>query len=43
MFVMSSCGLLLVGGLKQRAFGVSSGGDDGAGALGKSFGPFFGG
>ena len=27
---MSSCGLLLVGGLKQRAFGVSSGGGDSA-------------
>ena len=43
MLVMSSCGLLLVGGLKQRAFGVSSGGDEGVGVLGRSFGAFFGG
>lgn len=40
---MSSCGCLLVGGLKQCAFGVSSGGDDGSGALGRSFGASFGG
>ena len=43
MLVMSSCGLLLVGGLKQRAFGVPSGGDDSVGVVGRSFGASFGG
>jgi hypothetical protein len=43
VLVMSSCGLLLVGGLKQRAFGVPSGGDDSVGVVGRSFGASFGG
>ena len=38
VFVMSSCGLLLVGGLKQCAFGVSVEGGDSAGVVGGSIG-----
>ena len=35
---MSCCGLLLVGGLKQCAFGVSVEGGDSAGVVGGSIG-----
>ena len=38
MLVMSSCGLLLVGGLKPCAFGVSVEGGDSAGVVGGSVG-----
>jgi hypothetical protein len=43
VLVNSSCGLLLGGGLKESAFGGSSGGGDSARALGRSFGASFGG
>ena len=38
VLVMSSCGLLLVGGLKQCAFGVSVEGGDSVGVVGGSIG-----
>ena len=43
MLVMSSCGRLLVGGLKQPAFGVSSGGGESASVVGRSVGTSVGG
>ena len=38
VLVMSSCDLLLVGGLEQRVFGVSGDGSDCAGVVGGSIG-----
>ena len=38
VLVMSSCGLLLVGGLEQRVFGVSGESSESAGVVGGSIG-----
>ena len=43
VLVMSSCDLLLVGGLEQRVFGVSGEGSDSAGIVGGLIGASVGG